>query len=372
MKQHFDFIILGGGGAGLNCALELASSDKSILILDKELKNSDDRTWSFWEKGMGKFDHLVHHRWNKIHFHAKSDLTNMDIAPYQYKMIRSSDFYAYAHQQLDAASHVERIQSEVLDVQEKSDLVEVTTKDGVFTADRVLDSIYIPPIDKAKHQYVAQHFGGWFIETEADVFDDDVANLMDFRIPQEDDTRFFYVLPLSSRKALVEIAIFSNNILKAEDYDNYIEDYIQTYLKISNYRVLEKEMGVIPMTSFPFHKQDTARIIKIGTAGGWVKPSSGYAFTRIVERSQKLAEQLLSNSKQIETNSHFRHRWMDKTMLKAWNEQYISGKQVFESLFSKRKPSEVFEFLDEKSSFLQEIKVMYSCPILPLTKAAIF
>lgn len=372
MKEHFDFIILGGGGAGLNCALELADSDKSILIVEKEQKNTDDRTWSFWEKGEGKFDHLVHHRWNKIHFHAESDLTDLDIAPYQYKMIRSSDFYAYADKKLSNSNNVTNLQASVLDIKEHADKVEIVTDSGTYTASRVLDSISIPTINKDKHEYVAQHFGGWFIETEEDCFDDDVANLMDFRIPQKNETRFFYVLPFSSRKALIEIAVFSNEIMTAEDYDQHIEDYISEYIDIGSYKITEKEIGVIPMTAYPFHKNSTSRVIKIGTAGGWVKPSSGYAFTRIVERSSLLAKQLLDDKSGINTTSSIRHRWLDKTMLKAMNKNYVSGKQVFESLFSKRKPSEVFEFLDEKSSILQELKVMYSCPIIPLTRAALF
>jgi len=370
--EKYDIIILGGGGAGLNCALELIDSNKSILIIEKELKKSDDRTWSYWEKGPGKFDHIVSHVWNNIHFHADSELENVSIAPYQYKMIRSSDFYAYAYKIFNQADNINRIQDEVIGFSEFSEGVSVKTTHAEYQADRVLDSISIPKIDKTKHQYVAQHFGGWFIETEEDSFDPDVANLMDFRIPQENDARFFYVLPTSKRKALIEIAIFSNDILTSESYDKYIQDYINEYMNIGSYKILEKEIGVIPMTAYPFHKNSTERIIKIGTAGGWVKPSSGYAFTRMVERSESLARQLKNNTKKIKLNSSLRHRWMDKTMLKAWNEDYISAKEVFESLFSKRKPSEVFEFLDEKSSLFQEFRVMYSCPIIPLTKAAIF
>ena len=371
MDSDFDIIILGGGGAGLSCAMELAPSGKKVLIIEKELKNKNDRTWSFWEKGKGKYDHLVRHRWNKIDFHADSSRENLAIAPYQYKMIRSSDFYEYAHICFSKYNNIQYLQAEVQHVKEHKTHVQITCDKGDFTAHTVLDSITIPDIDKRKHQYVAQHFAGWFVETEEDVFNSNTANLMDFRMPQEGATRFFYVLPTSSKRALIEIAIFSNDILTQDQYDKEILAYIDQYMNLGKYKIEEKELGVIPMTSYPFHKDNTARIIKIGTAGGWVKPSSGYAFKRIMDRSERLVKQLLSGEKPAVHSSWF-HRWLDDTMLKAWNEGYVNGKQVFQSLFSKRNPSEVFEFLDEESAFFQELKVMYSCPIIPMTKAALF
>ena len=50
----YDYIILGCGASGLMMANEMAQDsffeNKQILIIDKEIKNKNDRTWSFWEK----------------------------------------------------------------------------------------------------------------------------------------------------------------------------------------------------------------------------------------------------------------------------------------------------------------------------------
>ena len=56
----YDYIITGGGAAGLMLAYRLAKDSffdqKSILILDSIERNADDRTWSFgkwvWENGI--------------------------------------------------------------------------------------------------------------------------------------------------------------------------------------------------------------------------------------------------------------------------------------------------------------------------------
>jgi lycopene beta-cyclase len=52
--QIYDYIIVGAGAAGLMLANAMALdpffSDKRILILDKDPKEANDRTWCFWEK----------------------------------------------------------------------------------------------------------------------------------------------------------------------------------------------------------------------------------------------------------------------------------------------------------------------------------
>jgi lycopene beta-cyclase len=47
----YDFILSGGGLAGLSLAYHLINSplrDRSILIVDKDAKQQNDRTWCFW------------------------------------------------------------------------------------------------------------------------------------------------------------------------------------------------------------------------------------------------------------------------------------------------------------------------------------
>ncbi|HAO50811.1 MAG TPA: lycopene cyclase, partial [Runella sp.] len=51
--QNYDFIIAGGGLAGLSLAYYMNQTvlrDKSILIIDQDTKSQNDRTWCFWEK----------------------------------------------------------------------------------------------------------------------------------------------------------------------------------------------------------------------------------------------------------------------------------------------------------------------------------
>ena len=51
--KPFDYIIAGSGAAGLTLAYMLLENEytkKKLLIIDKDLKENNDRTWCFWQK----------------------------------------------------------------------------------------------------------------------------------------------------------------------------------------------------------------------------------------------------------------------------------------------------------------------------------
>ena len=53
-NPHFDYIIIGNGLAGLQLVLKMSEDvffeNKTIALIDPLEKNSNDKTWSFWEK----------------------------------------------------------------------------------------------------------------------------------------------------------------------------------------------------------------------------------------------------------------------------------------------------------------------------------
>ena len=52
--EKFDYVICGGGASGILLANSLVSdsffSNKKILLVEKDSKAVNDRTWCFWEK----------------------------------------------------------------------------------------------------------------------------------------------------------------------------------------------------------------------------------------------------------------------------------------------------------------------------------
>ena len=55
MKEKYDYIICGAGLSGLILASRIFEDrffdDKNILLIDKDLKSSVNKTWCFWETG---------------------------------------------------------------------------------------------------------------------------------------------------------------------------------------------------------------------------------------------------------------------------------------------------------------------------------
>ena len=88
-ENTFDYIIAGGGMAGLSLAFYLNKSaklrTKKVLIIDRNAKNKNDHTWCFWEKESGAFEEIIFRKWKSVRFHgtrdfsASLDLGNMNI-----------------------------------------------------------------------------------------------------------------------------------------------------------------------------------------------------------------------------------------------------------------------------------------------------
>jgi lycopene beta-cyclase len=371
MKQ-FDCIIAGAGSAGLTLAYLLLvneNSKKSIVIIDKDQKTTNDRTWCFWEKGDNLFQHLVFKQWSLASF--KSDFFQKDynIAPYQYKMIRGIDFYEFMKSELKKHPNLTWVNATIQSISEDGT---VHTADDQYVGQLVFDStkglndFSIPK----KHVQFLQHFKGYFVETKTAHFDPEKFTYMDFRIDQKGDCRFGYVLPLSATKALVEYTIFSETLLTEEEYHDGVKNYLSEFLNIEEYSITEEEFGVIPMTDFPFPLQN-GKVVNIGISGGFAKASTGFTFLRSQQILTKIAFNLEKNLAPTDNLPHqsWRFKKYDSTLLKVLQGGKPMGKEVFASLFEQNGAQAVFKFLDEETSWMEEMKIMSTTPILTFGKA---
>ena len=116
--QEYDFIFLGAGCASLSIVMRMINSgkfaDKKILLIDKEPKTENDRTWCFWENQDGFFEEIVYKKWDTISFLSDSFSSDMNIAPYKYKMIRSIDFYQHCFRKIEQQKNIDIFYGEVI------------------------------------------------------------------------------------------------------------------------------------------------------------------------------------------------------------------------------------------------------------------
>lgn len=373
--SHYDYIIIGAGASGLLLADALGSdsffTSKSILLIDKEKKVQNDRTWCFWEAGEGVFDDLLHKSWPKIYFAGKDLRLSTSIAPYTYKMLRGIEFYTHFNERIKEYKNITCIQDEVTAVNELEKQVEVTSKNTVYQGEIVFNSMfsYESLVQREKYPVLQQHFLGWFIKVEKPTFKSDEATFMDFSIPQKGNTRFMYVLPLSETEALFEYTLFSEEVLEKSEYEEAIKAYLEEHYPGVSYTITEKEQGSIPMTAHSFHQKNTDAHMYVGIAGGWAKPSTGFTFYATSKKVKKLVEYLKEGKPLSKFHKKDKFWFYDMLMLDVLYKNNHLGQSIFESLFKKRKASLILKFLDEDTSFWEDIKMMSSPKPMPFIRA---
>lgn len=391
-----DILFAGSGLAGLTLALECVRrpffKDKKILLIDRDEKSRNDRTWCFWAKDTEEIPAVLHKTWNKCLFYGEGFEKTLDIAPYRYCMVRGIDFYQEAAKELALHPNVQRITADILDMDAQQGILKTTA--GDFQGDWLFNSAWYPAssrditgkfvdgsqtttqvanaVHSPQHTFLLQHFKGWVIETPEPVFDPEAMTFMDYRLEQHGETRFVYVLPLSETRALVEFTVFSAALCTAQTYDAELGRYCSEVLRLRDYRVAETEFGVIPMTDLPLVPQAEGRVINIGTAGGFVKASSGYAFLRTQRKLRAFAAAWAHSGSpdaaMLQSSRTFRA--LDSIMLRVLKEGSVSGKTFFSLLFRKLPAPLVFRFLDEDANLFETLRVLSAPPTWPFFMTA--
>ena len=387
--QIYDYIIVGAGAAGLMLANAMALdpffSGQRILVLDKDPKEANDRTWCFWEKNEGPLEALICRDWSLIGVSENDQLTPSPILPYKYKMLKGATFYEAMKKGLTHSPNCHFVLEEVTEINTvsaaasastetagflKNGHTKVTTTSGTYLAPRVFNSIfdYKPLLAQDQYPVLQQHFVGWFVSTQNPVFNPEMATFMDFRVAQKGNTRFMYVLPTSATTALVEYTLFSKDRLKKEAYEAAIVSYLED-IKAGDYEINDTEVGSIPMTCYPFKQFNTPHLLHIGTAGGWSKPSTGFTFRNTQKQVPALVAHLKKGKPLDQFPSKDRFWWYDHILLEVLASDNSQGKAIFEGLFKRRSAPLILKFLSQETHFFQELYIMSAADKWRFTKA---
>ena len=379
--KKYDYIIAGAGAVGLMLAYRMTMDSffnkKKILLLDKSTKSLNDKTWCYWEafdqERDKSWDPVVFKTWNSIFFGSPYFSKRLNIKPYQYKLIKSIDFYNYIRNRIEKAENFDFESETVQSINDKGEHVELNTDFNEYQASKVFCSIMLSDQYKKQRKFpvLNQHFVGWFIESKTAVFDDSYVTFMDFNLLQRGNTRFMYVIPLSRHKALVEYTLFSEGLLEKNEYEQAIKAYLKEK-NISNYIITAKESGVIPMTSYQFRQQNTKNVLYLGTAGGWTKPSTGYTFHTASKKTKKLITFLKTKVNLQQFDKRTKFWYYDLIFLDRLYQENELGAYLFSRLFKKIPVTLLLKFLDEETSFVEDLRILSTMPKIKFTKAVIY
>ncbi|PIF61234.1 lycopene beta-cyclase [Flavobacterium sp. 11] len=372
--KHYDYIFTGAGLSALMTVYKMVQSGKfkntSILLLDENTKKTNDRTWCFWKTNDSVWEKSISKKWDSALFANENFRRDLDLQPYDYNMVKGLDFYTQVFDLLSKQENITFLPHKVLEIEESETIILVQTESESFSCSKLFNSIYNnhKAESQAKYPVLQQHFIGWFIRSEQPVFNSEQATFMDFSVEQKGNTRFMYVLPTSKTEALLEYTLFSHQHLKTEEYENEIQQYIEK-LGITNYEIVEKEQGSIPMTCYPFWKSNTKNVLNIGTSGGWTKASTGYTFKNSDKKSSELVAFLQRETDFTKFHKRTKFWFYDLLLLDILDRKNELGSHIFSSMFKKGNPSLIFKFLDEETSFIEDIQVILKCPKMLFIKA---
>ncbi len=344
--KEFDYIIIGGGCAGLSLAYELEIheklKDKRLAIIEPREEYKRDKTWSFWKVSPHNFEDCVRKSWKNFTINIPGNTNHVNCSSTPYETIDSGLFYTKITSKLKNNKNISFFKS----------INEINKSDSI-----IFNSVS-EKVDKNNSLW--QHFSGFEIETDNDYFDEEIFNLMDFDCDQKGDVHFFYTLPYSKRKALVETTWLSNlNNTSLQNYDEQLKDYIENRLKIKNYKINFKETGAIPL----FYPDNIKKInqINIGTAGGMTRLSTGYTFLNIQEHSKYIRQNLNNIKKMKKFSINKKYEFLDKIFLKVLKKNPNKMPNIFYKMFD-TSPNTVINFLSNKSNFLEDIAIISKMP----------
>jgi len=354
--KEFDYIIIGGGCAGLSLAYELETheklKDKTLAIIEPRTEYKKDKTWSFWKVTTHNFDDCVKKSWKNFSVNVPKKTNHLECVSYPYQSVDSGLFYEKINSKLKENTNISFFK----------DLKEINSKNSF-----IFNSV---PSIKKDYRNLWQHFCGVEIETQNNFFDDEIFNLMDFDCEQRESVHFFYTLPYSKNAALIETTWLSKmNDGSKKDYDNQIRDYIENHLNLKNYKITYKEEGAIPLF-YPTYEKIKNKI-NIGTAGGMTRLSTGYTFLNIQEHSKYICQNIENISKTKKFEISKKYQFLDDVFLRVLEKHPGKMPGIFFEMF-KSSPKTVIKFLSNKSNFFEDLSIIFKMPKVTFIKALFY
>ena len=349
--KEFDYVIIGGGCAGLSLAYELdlhqKLNEKTLAIIEPRAEYKRDKTWSFWKVSPHNFEDCVKKSWNNFHITShKTSKHNCRKFPYQ--TIDSGLFYEKILNKLRKNKNIEFFK----------DMKNLNTNNSF-----IFNSVVNIKNFTEDNKNLWQHFYGIEIETKDNIddysqFDWGSVGLMELSLPTQLGVHFFYVLPFERNKALIETTWISKGGDKAlMSYQSEIENYLQSNLRIKkeNYKIVYKEQGAIPLFH-PVYKEEKNKI-NIGTAGGMTRLSTGYTFVNIQEHSKFIRKNLenIRNVKKFKIKK--KYMFFDKIFLKVLEKNPKKMPDIFFGLFWGA-GTPVVKFLSGTSNIFEDLIVI--------------
>ena len=363
--NFFDIIVIGAGLSGLVLTLELIKKTKKrILLLEKKKRFEYDKNWCFWNFPKNIFSDCYNNKWNKINVIIDGKKRTFQNPHINYLRLKSIDFYKKICTKLKRSNNCKLLMNQdIKELTNSNGHNIVSSNDDIYKSKIVFDS---RPSTKKLNGELIQHFYGIELEFEKNVFDKNEMTIMDFQ-NFENEVHFFYILPFSKKRGLVESTYFSTNIHTKNKYLQDIKKYIKENYGNTKYKIVFSENGVIPMFDQEEKNLRSKNIIKIGTPGNWIKISTGYSFQNSFINAKKIVEDV-KMGRLPEVKNKFIIKHLDLIFCEFIKMYPKDSKHFFSNFFFKNEINVIVNFLQGNPNFNELIKIILSLPKKKLLK----
>jgi len=377
VSGKYDIAFAGAGLAAASLAARLIDlpDPPRIILIDPRTEFPHDRTWCHWQLHPTPFDAAITNRWHDWTVRTPTVGTSRRSVRTPYVRVPSDRFYDLALAKLTTSPHVTLLRGiSVQAIENHPDHTQLHLSDG-----RRIESTWVfdsrpPQNDNAPWRQV---FRGLELHSPAANLDTSTVTLMDFQSAGPDGIRFFYVLPLGRHTALVEDTWLVPRGKSPTCTDEQILHYSQENLSPTTWQIRHREEGNLPMGLLPSAPSAHSavkknRIIPWGTAAGAVRPSSGYAFSRIQRASETMTQYWSQHGRPDPTITHDSRllAWMDRVFLRVMERHPERVPEFFLRMFDRVPPEALVRFLESEPRPADILQVMRALPPAPFLAAA--
>lgn len=385
MSSREPIVILGAGLAGLSfaCALLEHGVPDRIVILERRDGVPSAGSWCTWATEPLRFAELARRSWDRWSIVSDGTRATARSPEHPLLLLEAPTVLDAARERLLAAAQVElRTGVEVLGLSERADAVSIHTSAGTVVADHVFDARgqaptgACEPAERSGGIELRQSFLGWTVAFDDPTLSAQEATLMAFDGADAEGLAFHNVLPLDARTALIRHARLAATAPGPAHHRARLTALLTDLASGGGWRVLAEERGELAMTTRAFPAHRGPRIHTLGAAAGAVRPSSGYAFSRIQRHSTEMARALVAGARSGAA------RWpervgpahlagLDAIFLHALAAEPQRFPEIFLEM-ARRVPGTGFaRFMTDMSSPLEEARMIAALPKEPFLAAAL-
>ncbi|RZU98294.1 lycopene cyclase family protein [Spiribacter vilamensis] len=367
--KHFDLALIGFGAATMSLAVRLAARYPGrIAIIEPRQLPSDDRTWCGWRLVDHPFVDQATQIWTRwaVSHGGREIIRGSDQTPYE--MLRASAVQAQALDVIGTRQDWSLFAGSALQAAERHDSAWSLTLDSgeTLTATRVMDSR--PPALALDRPWVWQSFVGREL-TGPGLAGESPVRLMDF----VDDTTplltFVYELPIGPGHRLIELTRFAPQRPSLSELGGQL-DRILADRGLAAHTVVREESSHLPMAPIPSYDQEGW--MRVGTAGGSMRPATGYTFHDIQRWADVCAEALVAGQAPRAPSRRSLMDWLDGVFLESlWRHRPVGAAgEPFVRLFDRTPPESMARFLMSRPQLADIGHILRALPPTPMLKAA--